>query len=61
MTLLDMARVRELVPVSRRTIYALIETDGFPPGRKIRGRGNRRLWPEAEVRAWIERQSWRAM
>lgn len=61
MTLLDMARVRELVPVSRRTIYALIDTGGFPKGRKIRGKGNKRFWPEAEVRAWIERQTWTAL
>jgi hypothetical protein len=35
------------------TLNHWIDTRGFPPGRMI---GRFRVWTEAEVMAWIERQ-----
>lgn len=52
--------VRERVPVSRRTIYALIKREGFPPGRKVPGRGNRVFFEPNAVAAWVQANGWGA-
>lgn len=46
--------VRERVPVSRRTIYALIERASFPKPRKVPGKGNRVFFEPAQVDAWLK-------
>lgn len=52
MALLTMAQVRERVPLSRATIYALMKAGVFPRGRKVRGLGNKRFWREAEIESF---------
>lgn len=54
MTLLSMAQVRERIPVSRPTIYALIEARSFPRPVKIAGKGNRSFWAVSDVEAWLQ-------
>ena len=50
MRFLRIADVLERVPVSRPTIYRLIERREFPRPVKI---GSTSLWPEHEVDQWM--------
>lgn len=52
MALLTIEQVRERVPVSRPTIYALIRRAGFPKGAKQPGQGPRAWWDGAAVDRW---------
>jgi len=52
--------VRRRVPVSRRTIYALIERAGFPKPRKVPGRGPRVFFDPQAVDAWAKRHGYEA-
>jgi hypothetical protein len=54
MKLLHFQDLREANIVrTRNTLNDWIDNRGFPPGRMI---GKRRVWTEAEVMAWIEKQ-----
>lgn len=44
--------VRARLPVSRRTIYALIAREGFPKPRKVPGKGNRVFFDPQAVAEW---------
>lgn len=50
--LLDVAQIRELVPVSRTTLWRWIEQGKFPRPLKI---GGTNLWRNAEVRSWLRK------
>lgn len=52
MALLTVKQVRERVPVSRPTLYALIARAGFPKPQKIPGKGNRSWWDAQAVERW---------
>jgi predicted DNA-binding transcriptional regulator AlpA len=52
--LLTTTQIRELLPVSRSTIYILIRTQGFPPPVKILRRS---LWRRDLVESWIRQQA----
>lgn len=52
--LIDITDVRERVPVSRRTLYALMSRAGFPRPCRIPGRGPRVWWEPAAVDAWAK-------
>lgn len=51
MQMLDMREVREIVPVSRPTIYALMAKGKFPKAMRI---GGKLFWPRDEIDAWLE-------
>jgi predicted DNA-binding transcriptional regulator AlpA len=54
MQLLGMPQIRELLPVSKTTIYTLIKRKGFPPPVKIL---SRTLWRRDLVEQWIRQQA----
>lgn len=53
MTLLTIEEVRERVPVSRPTIYALMKRAGFPRPTKVPGKGPRAYWNADELATWL--------
>jgi predicted DNA-binding transcriptional regulator AlpA len=58
--LLTIGEVRERVPVSRPTIYALIKRAAFPKPRKLPGKGNVSWWEREAVEAWARANGYRA-
>lgn len=56
--MLTIEDVRARVPVSRRTIYTLIERAAFPKPVKVPGRGNRVFFDPAAVDTWATRHGY---
>lgn len=50
-SLLDMNTVLRMINVSRRTLYRMIEHDGFPKPYKISG--VRIAWTQGQIIEWI--------
>jgi prophage regulatory protein len=50
--LISFATIRDLVGLSRSTIWRLVRVGAFPPSIQISP--GRRAWREADVRRWIE-------
>lgn len=50
--------VRARVPVSRRTLYALMDRAGFPKGQRLPGKGNKVFFEPKAVDAWAEANGW---
>lgn len=52
--LITLEGVMEITTLSRSTIYRKIETDDFPPPRRLRGL-RRAVWKTEEVLDWINK------
>jgi prophage regulatory protein len=50
--LLTLSAVREIIPLSRSTIYTQVGRGEFPEPKKV---GKRSLWRSSDIQAWIAR------
>lgn len=51
--ILTIKNILEIVPLSRATIYTLIENANFPAPKKLPG-SKKSMWYRSEVAKWLE-------